>query len=118
MGLLERGEDLVEIAAGLIERKAAQAVVAAELNDDDCGMHAQKGRQAGDGVLGGGSAGALIDDLIVIAAMDEDLLQGVRVGLAGIEAVAGGDAVSVADELRLAESTQGKCEKQSSKRND
>ena len=63
----ESGKHLVEVAAGLIERQAAKAVVAAELDDDGFGVKAQKRWKAGDGVLGSGSAGALIDDLVVVA---------------------------------------------------
>ncbi len=96
--VFERGQHLVEIAAGLVEGQAAQAVVAAELDDDDFGMQEQDGAQTGDGVLGGGAAGALIDDLVVVAAAVEVPLQGVGIGLAGLEAVAGGDAVAVANQ--------------------
>ena len=75
-------EDLIEIAAGLIERQAAETVVAAELDDYDLRMQAEMDVKAGDGVLGGGSAGALIDDLVVVALGVELPLQGVREGLA------------------------------------
>ena len=78
----ERGQDLIEVAAGLIERQAAQAVVAAEFYNDDFRMKAQDGEQAGDGIFGGGAAGALVDDLVVVALGVELPLQSVREGLA------------------------------------
>ena len=78
-------EHLVEVAAGLVEGQAAEAVVAAELDDDDLRMQAQDGRKAGDGVFGGGAAGALIDDLVVVALGVELALQGVREGLAVVQ---------------------------------
>jgi len=98
MGGFQRGEHLLEIAAGLIERQAAETVVAAELDDYNLRMQAQNGRKAGDGVLGCGSAGALIHNLVVVALCVELPLQGVREGLAVEKAVAGGDTVAVADE--------------------
>ena len=83
--VLKRGEHLVEVAAGLVEGQAAQAVVAAELDDDDGGMQAQDGVQAGDGILGGGAAGALVDDLVVVAACSRVRFAGRRgrIGRAG-----------------------------------
>ena len=100
VGGFEGGEDLVEVAAGLLEGQAAQAVVAAELDDDDFRVQAQDGGQAGDSVLGGGATGALVVHLVVIAAGVEFLLEEVGIGLAGLEAVAGGDAVAKADQER------------------
>jgi len=100
MSGFESGEHLVEIAARLGERQAAQAVVAAEFDNDDSGMQRQNGAQIGDGVFGGCAAGALIDDFVVKAVSVKVALQGVGEGLAGLEAISGGDAVSVADQER------------------
>ncbi len=49
-------------------------------------------------VFGGGSAGALIQDLVVVAAAVHIPLQSVRIGLARLEAIAGGDAIAKADQ--------------------
>ena len=38
MRRLKRGEDLIEVVTGLVERQAAQAVVAAEFDNDHAGM--------------------------------------------------------------------------------
>lgn len=95
---LKRGDYLVKIAAGLIERHAAQSVIAAELDDDDFRVKAQEKGKAGDGVLGGGAAGPLVDDFIVVSLGVKQALQGVGEGLAVLEAITGCDAVSEADQ--------------------
>ena len=92
------GQDLVKIAAGLVGRQAAQAVVAAEFDDDDFGVQQQDGAEVGDRVLGGGAAGALVVHLVVITVCIEFALQRIRVRLAGLQSIAGGDAVAEADE--------------------
>ena len=112
VGGFKGGEDLVEIAACLIEREAAEAVVAAEFDEDDFRVEGQDGVEAGDGVFGSGAAGALIDDFVVEAAGVEVALEGVGVGLVGVEAVAGGDAVAEADEQVLAEGLRGQGEEE------
>jgi len=94
----ESGEDLAQVAAGLIEGQAAEAVVAAELDDDDIGVQAQEGWQAGDSVFRGGSAGAAVDDFVVVTLGVELTLEGVREGLAIFETVTGGNAVAVTDQ--------------------
>ena len=73
----ESGEDLFKITPSLIERKAAKTIVAAELDNDNFGMNAHDGGKSYNGVFGGGSAGALIDDLVVVALGVELALQGV-----------------------------------------
>lgn len=110
VGGFKGGEDLVEVAAGLIEREAAEAVVAAELDEDQFGVKGEDGVEAGDGVFGGCAAGALVDHFVVEAAGVEVALEGVGVGLAGVEAVAGGDAVTEADQQALAEGLRGQDE--------
>ena len=57
VGVFERGQHVVEIAAGLGERDAAQAVVAAELDNDNFRVQEEDGVQCCYGVLGGGAAG-------------------------------------------------------------
>ena len=61
-------------------------------------MQQQDGAQTGDGVFGGCAAGSLIIHLIVVAVGIQVALQGVGKGLAGLKAVAGGDAVAIADQ--------------------
>ena len=98
MGGFKSGEHLVEIVAGLVGGQAAETVVAAEFDDYDLRMQEQDGAEAGDGVLGGCAAGTLVVDLVMVAKGVEFLLQVIGIGLAGLEAVAGGDAVAEADE--------------------
>ena len=75
--------DQTRLAAG-ISRRGAVAI--------------QDGWELGDGVFGGGAAGAFVDDFVVVAVGVEALLQCVGIGLAGLQAVTGGDAVAEADE--------------------
>ena len=96
--VFERGEHLVEVAASLIGRQAAEAVVATEFDDHDFRVQEQDGAKTRDGVLGGGAACALVVHRVVVAAGVEFLLQEVGIGLAGRKAVPGGDAVAVADQ--------------------
>lgn len=96
--VFERGQHLVEVVAGLVGGEAAETVVATEFDDYDFRVKEQDGAEIGDGVLGGGAAGASIAHLVVVAAAVQIPLQSVGIGLAGLEAVAGGDAVAVADQ--------------------
>ncbi len=59
---------MVEVGAGVCDGEAAEAVVAAELDDDDGGVEGEDGVEALDAVLGGVAADALVDDAVVIAA--------------------------------------------------
>ena len=97
----EGGQDGIKIVSGEVGRQAAKAIIAAEFDDHDFRVQGKDGGKAGDGVLGGSAAGAFVDDFVVVAMRVEALLQCVRVGLAGLEAIAGGDAVSKADQKRL-----------------
>ena len=96
--IFQRGEHQIEVAACLVERQAAQSIVAAELDNDDLGMHQQDGMDASHGVLCGGPADAFVYDLVVVAAGVQVPLQRVGVGLPVLEAIARGDAVAIADE--------------------
>jgi len=58
----------------------------------------QDGAEVGDRVLGGGAAGALVVHLVVITVCIEVALQRIRIRLAGLQSIAGGDAVAEADE--------------------
>ena len=78
VGRLKRCEDLIEVVAGLVERKAAQPVVAAELDDDNVGMKRENCGKAFDGVFGGSATGAAIEDGVVVALGVEKLTKRVR----------------------------------------
>src|SRR5438309_10028683 len=90
---LEGAEDLVEIGAGVFDAEAAEAVVAAELYDDDGGLHGDDAVDALKAVLGGIAADSFIYDAIQIAFGVKVGLEIVGVALAGVGAVAGGEAV-------------------------
>lgn len=96
--VLERGEDRIEIAAGHVGGEAPQTVVASKLDDDDGWVKREDVGQAGHGVLRGGAAGALVVELPLVTGAVEFALKGIAVGLAGLQAVPGGDAVAKADE--------------------
>ena len=92
------GDDGLKIALGDGEGKAAEAVVAAEFDDDYGRVHGEDKREAIDAVLGGVAANAGVDDAVVVAAGVEVMLERCGPCLAGDEAVASGDAVSIADD--------------------
>ena len=77
--------------------QAAEAVVAAELDDDDGGVEGRR-VEAIDAVLGGVAADAFVDDAVGVAAGVEVGLEVVGVALAGVGAVAGGEGVAEADD--------------------
>ena len=111
VGLFERCQHLIEIAAGLFQGQAAQAVVAAKFDDDHLGMKPNNRRKGSSSVFRGGSAGALIDDLIVVALGAETARERVRKGLALLQPIAGGNAVSKANQYALAGSLKGRRKK-------
>lgn len=115
---LQGGEDGVEVLARLIRRQPAEAIVAAEFDDDDGGMRLDDGVDVRDCILGGGAAGAAILDFVFVAALVEVLLERVRPGLAGLETIAGRDAVAVADDGRPIGGQQGKRGKYQAKGNE
>ena len=94
----EGGYDLIEIGAGVFDAQAAEAVVAAELDDDDGGLQGDDAIDAVDAVLGGVSADALVDDAVVIASGVERGLQVVGIALADFGAVSFGEAVAETDD--------------------
>ena len=94
----EAGEDGVEVGARVVDAEAAKAVVAAELDDDESGVEGDDVVDAVEAVLGGVAADAFVDDAIVLALLVEVFLEEVGVALAGVSAVAGGEAVPEADE--------------------
>jgi len=94
----ERGEHLIEIRAGLGDGQAAEAVVAAELDNHDGRVKPQDIGQSRKRILGGGTAGALVDNFVPIALGVEHFLEEVRVSLALLKTQTSGDAVAEADE--------------------
>lgn len=76
MRAAERGDDGIKIAAGLIEGQAAQAVVAAELDDDDGRVQVEDGCERDDGVFGRSAAGAAVEDGVGVAEAVKIALQG------------------------------------------
>ena len=72
----------------------------------------------GDSVFGGGAAGAAVLNLVSVAALVEIALEGVRKGLAGLEAVSGSDAVAVADDGGPIGGYEGKRRKYQANRNE
>jgi len=99
-GLLKLRDHGLEVGAGGLDLEAAEAVVAAELEDDDLGFHGQDAGEAVDSVLGGVAADALVDDAVVEAFAIEVLLEEVGVALAFVGSVAGGERIAEADEER------------------
>lgn len=94
----ESGEDGVEVGAGVFDAEATEAVVAAELDDDESGVEGDDAVDAVEAVLGGVAADALVDDAVGEVVGVEIFLEIVGVALAGVGAVAGGEGVAEADE--------------------
>ena len=67
-GLEQGGDDGVEVAARVGDGDAAEAVVAAEFDNDDGGVKAEDFIEAVDAVFGGVAADAGVDDFVVVAA--------------------------------------------------
>ena len=95
-GVDEGGDDSVEIAARVGDGDAAKAVVAAKFDDDDGGVEAEEVGETVDSVFGGVAADAGVDDFVVVAAVIEVDLEVVGIRVAGLDAVAGSDAVTEA----------------------
>ncbi len=98
MRFFERGEHLIEIGARLGDRQAAQSIVATELDNYDGGVKAQYFGERCERILGGGTAGAPVNDVVSIATRVEQLLKEVRISLALLKTQTGGDAVAEADQ--------------------
>ncbi len=96
--LLELLDHGGEVGLGLLQGEAAEAVVASELEDDELGVAGDDALDAVEAVLGGVAADAGVDDVVVVAAGVEELLEDIGVGLAGVGAEAGGEGVAEADD--------------------
>ena len=99
-GVLEGGDDVVVVGTGGGDGKAAESVVASKLNDSDGGVGGEDVGKAVDTVLGGVSADTHVEDAVVVAVFGEEMLKVVGVSLSGGRSVAGGQAVSEADDDR------------------
>jgi hypothetical protein len=64
---LELVDDAIEVGLSLLEGEAAEPVVAAELYDDELGMAGDDTGDAVEAVLGGVTADAGVEDVVVIA---------------------------------------------------
>jgi len=118
VGVFQGCQHGIDVAAGLGQGQAAQAVIAAKLDNNDCRMQKQNGMQTGYGVFGGGATGSLVDHLVEVAAAVEVALQSIGKGLAGFKAVSGGDAVTVANQQGPFDRRKRAGEKNQPKRND
>ena len=94
----EGGENGVEVLAGLVGRKTAQAVVASKFNDDYGRMSLKDGVDIGGCIFGCGTAGASILDFVFVAALVEVALERGGPSLIWLQAVSRGDAVAIADD--------------------
>ncbi len=83
-----------EIGASGFEGEAAEAVVAAESEDDDGGLEAEGFIEAGDAAAGGVAADAEVDDAEGEVVGIEAFLEPVGVAEAGLDAIAGGETVT------------------------
>ena len=66
--MLQRGNDLVEIGASRGDGKAAESVVASELDDGDRRVRSNDVVETVDAIFGGVSADAHVKDVIVVTA--------------------------------------------------
>jgi putative ABC transport system ATP-binding protein len=112
------GENVIETLAALFEGETAEAVVAAEFDDYDGWTRGENGANADCSVLGGGAAGALIFNGVLVAALAEIALQGRRIGLVGLKPKAGCNTVAIADDHRAFSGDQRKCGCDQTKRNE
>ena len=94
----ERGHDLIEILPGRSNGEATQAIVPAEGHDHQDRLQAQRVLQSIHPVLGGVSADALVDYLVVIALRVQILFQVVGIALARVGAVPRSEAVAESDD--------------------
>ena len=111
MSGFESGEYGVQVFASLIGRQTAKAVVASEFNDDNRRMSLNDGADIGHCIFGSRTAGAAVLDLVLVAALVEVTLERIRKGLAGLQSIARGDAVAVADDSWAVCGGQGKSSK-------
>ena len=94
--LLDLLDHCSEVLLSAADRQAAEAVIAAELEDDDLWFLSEDAMEALQAVLGSVSADAFVEHTVVIPAGIEETLEIGRVAGGGFKAVAGGEAVAEA----------------------
>lgn len=104
---LKRGQHLTEIAARVGERQTAKTIVTAEFDDDDRRMQGNNGRHGGECILGGCATGAFVDHAVGVTDAPKFALERSRIGLVGLQAITGGDAIAEADQEGAVRSAQG-----------
>ncbi len=115
---LECGENSIEVLSCLTQRKTAKAVIAAELDKNDCRSKRNDRIQPHHRVFGGRAAGSHIFDLVAVAEFVEVTLQRVGVRLAGSKPIAGRNAIAKADKQWPVSREKRSSEKQNPERND
>ena len=98
--LLQGGDDLVEVVAGIADRQTAQAIVASELYDDEDGMKREHIGEARDAVFGCVSGDAEVFYVVLVTELVEIFLKVVGVALARICAQTRGEGITEAYEDR------------------
>lgn len=98
--MLQRRDDLIEISARAVEGKAAQAIIAAEGDDDNNRLERKHIVQSVKTVLCCVSANAGVHHAIVKALLVEVLLQKIRIAVAGIRSIPCCKAVAECDNDR------------------
>jgi hypothetical protein len=86
----------VKVPPSLFQRQPAKPVIPAEFYDHDLRPKPQNHRQTRNSILGCGSTGTLVYDLVVISLRIQLPLQSIRKGLAFRQSVTGGDTVAEA----------------------
>lgn len=94
----ESPDDLVEIGAGVVDRNSAKTIVATKFDHNNGRLQSEDAIQAFDAIFGSVAANAFVDDAVGIAMLVKIGLEIVGIALAGIGAVACGEAVAEADE--------------------
>lgn len=98
--MLERRDNAIEIAARALDGKTTQAIVAAKRNDGERGFESEHIIEAVNAIFGRVAADAGVDDVIGKAFRVEVFLQKIRVAVAAVGSVAGGEAIAERDDDR------------------
>ena len=97
VGLFKGSNDHIEIVASLVRWQTAETVVASKFDNGDDWMKLEYLPQVGNGILCGCSAGAIVQDFVVVTALIQVPLQRVGIRLAGSQPEAGRYAVAIAN---------------------
>jgi hypothetical protein len=96
-----RVDDRLEVGGGLGDGYSAQAVVGPEFEDEDVHRLAEHPADAVPAARGGFAADARVGDLVGEVEGVEAVFDEIGEGLAGADAIAGGEAVAEEDEMFL-----------------